>query len=393
VEKLRSAIAAGAVLLCLAAIAPSTALAGSISGTVTAEGGGPIQGVEVCAQPTPYYFETACVETDAEGHYSSGGLAASDYRISFSVTRHNLRWITEYYEDKLHFSEADFFHLEDGQAATVDAELAEGGSISGTVVDETDGHPIDGLWACAIDEEGETPRCAPSDAAGEYLINGLPSGSYNIEYRGENLVNYLREFYEDADTWGAATEVGVIAPATTSDIDAELAPGAEILGRVTEIGTGAPFANELVCAEQPGYEGYEQAGCDWTDDGGEYAIRGLPAGTYVVSFGLEYTPLTDYLARGEWWQDAASIEEADPITIAPPESRSGIDAQLPHPYWLPEPETEPESEPRSNLRALVVPAPLLKRPLRKCRKGFHRRRVEGKKRCVRKHRPHRKHRR
>jgi len=377
------------VCLCLAGFAPSPAIAGSISGTVTAEGGGAIEGIEVCPRPQPFYFETVCVETGADGHYGSSGLPAGDYRISFSAYRDNLKYVDEYYEDKVRFWEADLLHLGEGEAATVDAELAEGGSISGTVVDETNDQPIEGLWACVIDEEGWTPRCAPSDATGEYIINGLSSGSYNVEYRGENIVNYLTEFYEDADTWAAATEVDVTAPAATSGIDAKLAPGAQILGRVTEIGTGAPFSNELVCAEEPGFEGYEQAGCDWTDDSGEYAIRGLPAGTYVVSFGLEYAPLTDYLMRGEWWQDATSIADADPIAIAPPETRTGIDAQLPDPYWLPDPDPEPGS---------VSPAPpaskpVVKLPPRPCKKGFHRKLVKGKKRCVRKHRRHRGHRR
>ncbi|HVD37601.1 MAG TPA: carboxypeptidase-like regulatory domain-containing protein, partial [Solirubrobacterales bacterium] len=171
-EKLRIAIVSVAALLSLAALTPAAAVAGSISGTVTGEGGGAIQGAEVCPRSVPYYVETTCVETDAEGHYSAAGLPPSDYRIGFSVSRGNLKWVDEYYDDKLHYSEADLFHLNEGEAATVDAELAEGGSISGTVVDETNDQPIVGLWACAVDEEGGTPRCAPSDATGEYLING-----------------------------------------------------------------------------------------------------------------------------------------------------------------------------------------------------------------------------
>lgn len=386
--KLRSAIIGGFVLVCLTAAAPGSAFANSISGTVTAEGGGPIEGVEVCPRPEPYEFETDCVDTDAAGHYSLSDLPATDYRIGFSGYRDNLKYVDEYYNDKIGFGEADLFHLGSGEDATVDAELAEGGSIAGTVLDETNDAPIEGLWVCAFAEW--VSRCGPTDAAGDYIVNGLPSGSYIVEFRSENIVNYLLEYYDDTDSFGMSTHVTVTAPTLESGIDAKLAPGAQILGRVTEIGTGAPLRSELVCAEEPGFEGWQQAGCDWTDDGGEYAIRGLPAGTYVVSFGLEYTPEFSYLLRGEWWQGAATRDDAEPIEIAPPETRSGIDGRLPDPYALPEP--QPEAEPVTGSGSAAAPvvasAPLLNRPPKRCRKGFRKKKVRGKVRCVKKSKHH-----
>ena len=55
-------------------VLPSDALASSISGTVTASGGVPIPGVEVCPTPQPYTFETSCVETGPTGQYKYDGL-------------------------------------------------------------------------------------------------------------------------------------------------------------------------------------------------------------------------------------------------------------------------------------------------------------------------------
>jgi len=373
--------------LMLVALAPALAAANSISGTVTGAGEGPIEGIEVCARPEPHEFETACVVTDVTGSYSLLNLPAADYRIGFSADASNLRFVSEYYDDAIYSYEADLFELEVEDDATVDADLAEGGSISGRVVDETTAEPIEGLWPCALAEW--IVRCGPTNANGEYIINGLPTDTYKVEFWGANAVNYLTEWYDDSPTVGTSTAVEVTAPTTTPGTDAELAPGAQILGRVTGFGTGAPLEDELVCAEEPGFEGYEQAGCGWTDATGEYAIRGLPAGTYIVSFGLEYAPELDSPIRGQWWQGAASREEADPITIAPPETRSGIDGQLPDPFALRGPDIELSSNPPP--RASTLPS-VVRTPPKKCKIGFRRKLIKGKKRCVRKHRRHQGHR-
>lgn len=83
-----------AVALCgaLGAMAPAMASAGSISGTVTAEGGGAIQGVEVCPRPEPYAFETDCTETDVSGDYRLDGLPAHSYYLRFYTHGNNLNY-------------------------------------------------------------------------------------------------------------------------------------------------------------------------------------------------------------------------------------------------------------------------------------------------------------
>lgn len=367
-----------AALACALTAVPASAT--SILGTVTAEGGGPIQGVEVCPTPQPYEFEVNCTATDAAGHYAVSGLPTGDYKIYFSAFRNNLPFVSEFYDNARYSWEADLFHFDASQNAVLDAALAPGGSIAGTVSDENTHEPIAGVWACAIDEQGIPPRCALSDADGDYQLNGLPTGTYSVEYEGGNRVNYLREFYADAQTWAAATDVAVTAPGLTSGIDAELAPGAEILGHVSDPGTGAPSRGVFVCANEqdPG----EYQGCDTTDEAGDYAIRSLPAGAYLVAFELEYLP-TGLFAK-QWWDGAATMAEADPIEIVPPESRSGIDGQATSPFWPQE--RTPEVE--STLPPPVVPPLVSKRPPPRCKKGFHRRWVKGQRKCVRKHRPH-----
>jgi hypothetical protein len=373
-----------AIWVALAALAPALATAGSISGTVATEGGGPIQGVEVCATPEPEAFEDVCAETNAAGQYLLGGLSAWDYRLRFSGQRNNLKYVSEWYDDAMYFWELDLVHLGVLEDRALNAQLAEGGSIAGTVTDDVTAQPIAEIWACAIDTEGIPARCALSDASGNYALNGLPSGTYSVEYEGDNRVNYLREFYEDAETWAAAEDVNVTVPETVSGIDGELARGGEILGHVSDPGTGAPSRGVFVCAME--VEPGEHQACDSTDPAGDYAIRSIPAGTYLVAFEPERYP--SGLFAKQWWNGAFSMAEADPIVITPPATHTSIDGQATSPFWPQERVVEsPVLTPPPVNPVISKPKP------RKCKKGFHRKLVKGKKRCVRKHkRHHRRHR-
>jgi hypothetical protein len=359
--------------------APAGAIAGSISGTVTAEAGGaPIPEVRVCQYERNGAVEESCTQTDGSGGYAFGGLPAGSYLIGFSGQPGNLKWADEIYDNRVHSWEADLVAIGASQTrGGVDAALAEGGSISGTLTEEGTGVQIAGIWACAIDHEGIPARCSESGPNGEYVLNGLRSGDYSVEFEGGNKVNYLREFYEDAETWAAATDVPVTAPGPTAGIDAELSPGAQILGRVGEIGTGAPLANIMVCAVEPAPGEYEA--CDYTDSNGEYAIRSIRAGTYLVAFGKEYGPFG--VQVGQWWYGVPTAQEATPIAIAPPETRTGIDGRIANPYPSP-----PESVAATTS---AIPLTLTKAPPPppRCRKGFHRRKLPGgRSRCARKHR-------
>jgi hypothetical protein len=372
------------VVMSVMAIAPAAAQASSISGTVTDENThAGIPGIEVC--PNTYGVETECVETGSSGAYSLTGLPAGEYKVYFSAYRDNLKYVSEFYDNEQYAWEADALALASGEdLAGIDAELAEGGSITGSVSDETTDEPIAEIEVCAIDSQGLSQRCVLSGDDGTYALHGLRSGNYNVEYEGWNRVNYLTEFYEDTDVWAQAVDLTVSAPETVSGIDAKLAPGAQILGHVSEVGTGVPLEGLEVCAED--VAGGEGGACAWTDSAGDYAIRSIPAGTYVVGFAIEYLPFAGRTAA-QWWKGASSPEEATVLTLTPPQTMTGIDAQL-EGFTYPVPETgQPEETGSEPAQVLFLPV-VGRQPLPKCRKGFHRKLVKGKKRCVRKHRRH-----
>lgn len=382
--KWRSAFIGMFVVLCLAALAPGSAIAGSISGTVTAEGAGPIEGIEVCPQPEPFTFEANCTSTDANGDYLLGGLPAASYSLHFSAWPQELNYVQEWYGgDQIY--PGDLVDLGAGQDLTgIDAELEEGGVITGTASAAGTLGPAAGVWVCV---EAFEPvfygSCHRADPNGDYETNDLPSGEYRIAFDGENDVNYLRQFYDEEEDFSTATRVPVSAGSVVAGIDALLQPGAQILGTVTEAGTGAPLSNVEVCLWRPGSslppEFVER--CDQTDSSGQYAIRSLPADTYDVVFSQEPGGLGGDTFTEQWWKGAASAAGATPLSVTPPQTISGIDAQLVD-YAAEEPEAPVGTTP---------PATTPKPPLRKCKKGFHRKLVKGTRRCVRTHHRHRRH--
>ncbi|HWC47927.1 MAG TPA: carboxypeptidase-like regulatory domain-containing protein [Solirubrobacterales bacterium] len=382
----RATLAAIAAAVALAALGPGSAAAASIFGTVsdeTTHAG--IVGVEVCPTPQPYTFEVECVQTDSGGHYSFAGLQPTQYMLFFSAATNNLPYVSEFYDNKPTNESADLVTLSSDEARQLDVELAQGGSISGTLTDEDGGAPVANMVACTVSGGNFFDRCAKSDAGGHYQVNGLPTGEYSVEFISSGQANYLRELYKDAESWAQATRVPVTAPGTTTGIDAELAKGAQILGHVSQAGTGLPLPDAFVCAEQQPPGEFER--CDSTDADGNYTLMGLLAGTYLVAF--EPIAIPTGPAAAQWWQGVPNFEEATPIEIVPPETRTGIDGQVDRPIWG-SPEEGSTTTPTTPVFSNEGVPPIPQQPrLPKCRKGFHRKLVKGKKRCVRKHARHR----
>lgn len=375
------------VWIALAALAPALAPAASISGTVTDEDTkAGIAGIEVCAGPSPT-TEVACEKTAAGGAYLLDGLPAGSFQVRFSAIAWEPNYVQEWYGgDQIY--PGDLVTVGATEAKTgIDAELEEGGVIKGTATDAETSAPAANVWVCV---EAEFPvffgLCQRTDSQGEYKTGDLPTGEYRINFDGENDANYLRRYYDEADHLGAATKVPVTAGSTVSGIDAALSPGAQIFGTVTEAGTGVPLSGIEVCLwrKKNWMWPQEVQSCTKTDAAGNYAIRSLPADAYGVVFSREGSFWVFDTYREQWWNGHDSAEESTTLHVAPPQSYTGIDAQLVN--FAPPPEPGGDSGAGAGT-TVTPPPPVVKQPPRKCKKGFRRKLVKGKVRCVRKHKP------
>jgi len=394
--KVRAATIALGLAFCAAVGSAGTAVAatGSISGKVvdaTTKAG--ISQIWVCTHSAfllgPF---GGCAFTDVDGEYTIPAIEPSSYVVVFNEEGRQGH-LAQFYDGKATREEAEVVSVGDGQPVTgIDAELGESGKIAGNVTDVDTGHPIEGVEACAPEaggfRDGAVIHCDKTDIHGDYLIEGMATGSYKVEFFVEEDPNYILQYYSGKGSLAEAEPVSVIAPMLTDGIDATMKEGVQIAGHLTEVGSGDPVKWVRVCALQAGTEAAK--GCVFSREDGRYSIAGLPPDSYVVSFavdleedGLVLHP--DGYVR-QYYSGKPTFAEATPFVDLGPGLYPGVDAVLAQGAEIglrlrvfP---SDPETRIQSILDSSSGPAPARPIPLR-CRKGLVKKKVKGSPRCVR----------
>jgi Carboxypeptidase regulatory-like domain len=210
------------------------------------------------------------------------------------------------------------------------AVAASSGGISGKVTAATGGAAIAGIEVCAFATTnveappaasgGGTLPCATTGANGDYTITGLAAGVYEVEFMapGGAALNYVSQFYPEADVYLEAEPVMVNGTSTRTGIDAALRSGSRLGGKVEDAVTEAGLAEVEVCAEST--SGTYR--CALTGADGTYAIAGLESGNYIVVF----SPLNgNYVGQ---FYGGATYESAKAVSVGAAGSVTGIDAHL-----------------------------------------------------------------
>jgi hypothetical protein len=301
---------------------------GTIEGHVTdAATDQPIGGVKVCAVNTDEGEPWDCVHTDASGHYAMTVAEAGHFVVEFTEAPHSVYIGGMYYGGRYSKSEASVLTITAGSATTgVDAQLQEGGRVTGTATDALTGLPVEAVEVCA---RGDVPsECVWTNNHGEFTVSRLASGSYRVEfgfgYGGSLGETYVSpEYYKDAVFQDSEpTQVSVAAGATTTGVDVEMHHWGALTGRVTSASTHAPIEGVAVDA----YDGSQHTAV--TNVNGEYTIShlGNRSGEYTVSFeprsgeGLNFFP--------QWYDEKESQLASDPVHVSLDHTTSGIDAAL-----------------------------------------------------------------
>jgi hypothetical protein len=210
-----------------------------------------------------------------------------------------------------------------GQTTTgIDASLEAGGALDGTLTDPS-GTPVGGAMVAAVGpHDGRVPSgLARSAMDGTFTIMGLRPGEYRLLVIPPPGSGLTRQWVQGARQRADAAPVDVRAgqPAV---VDVRLVSNGSIEGAV-----GAPDgvpAAEIWVFVYPSGNASEPAAMTRSDAQGRFAVNDLAPGRYVVLFAP--SPETGLLE--EWFNDASTEADAEPIEIEFGSAVQGVDAVL-----------------------------------------------------------------
>ena len=311
---------------------PNAAIVGTVTDGVNALPG-------ICVDATDEWGSyLGSATTNDTGGYSIEALEPGTYKVRFQDCNYPVRYVTEWFDNQTDLSHASDVVVADSSSTQVDAALSLGAIVAGTVTDDGSHAAISDLCVQAVDANWNVIATAWSDNAGAYSLGAIPTGTVKVSFgcgsfgvfvplaaKGATPVapradRYIGEWYNDKPDFGSADTIDVVAPATTTGIDAALTLGGSIIGVVTNA-AGDPLGS--VCVDASARNGASYGwGC--TDFDGGFRIDGLRAGTFDVHF----SDCNDGSYQDEWFDNVRTYVNATGVAVHLGEETRGIDAAL-----------------------------------------------------------------
>jgi hypothetical protein len=272
-----------------------------------------------------------------------------------------------------------------GKAATQEEpKKATGSTVRGVVTYSDTGRPLrNARIALMRDADGDTASEGNTDDRGEFVLVGIPAGSYvllvdapgilkpqGFKTPKNGVIAQLR-LYDKRDLF---TEV-IVNGTDSVEVKIQAVRGGVITGRVvTDDDQPLPKADINLLRRENGE--WLPLGSSWnflrrqkeftTDPSGVYRIAGLPAGDYLVRVSEENVrldgnpPLDDAYSRGSmmmtYHPSATSVAEAQAITVVEGSESNGVDIRLPPltPYSISGRIIGPDNEPGTRARIRIA---------------------------------------
>ena len=303
------------------------ATGGRIRGTVTAAAGSaPLAGVCVDAL-TATGDEVGSTTTASDGSYEIARLRSAGYRVQFVACGAANDYVGEFYDDQPTLAGATPIAVTAGEDRSgIDAALTAGARIGGHLTGAGGAGPLAGACVVVSDATGETVGTAETDPAGAYLVTRLPAGSMRVRFESCSSGSFVAEYFSDKQTLSEATPVLLTTGQHVGGVDAELAVGGRITGRVTDA-TGTPLANACVSivGAASGTGGLPDGNTSTqTDDDGDYTLSALATGLHKVRF--QACSAGNFVE--EYYDDKPTAATADPVAVAAGQDTSNVDASL-----------------------------------------------------------------
>lgn len=283
---------------------------GAIEGTIVDEStGNSLTSQRVVAFDSSGSFVGSAF-TNGNGDYRIGSLDAGDH----FVRTDSFDFQDELYDDLLCVPTCNaptgtpIPVALDSTTTGIDFALLRLAEIRGTVTHTVTGDPVANLRVRALNESGFSAGTAFTGTDGSYVLDRLADGTYTVATDSDL---YRDELYDDVPCDGpcvpsAGTPVMATAGTITSGIDLALDRLGRILGRVVEAGDDVPISSFVVAHDTSGTAIRSDRS---SFDGGEYAIAGLPPGTYFVK--TSFSDFSDSGYQDELFDDVPCEPSCD----------------------------------------------------------------------------------
>ncbi|NLB65176.1 MAG: carboxypeptidase regulatory-like domain-containing protein [Lentisphaerae bacterium] len=190
--------------------------------------------------------------------------------------------------------------------------------ISGKVTD-LNGIPLSGITVEARQQVGQgwpIINTNQTDAAGAYTVGGLPDGGYVVAF-DDPAGTYARKLYEGTLLVYNARTVSVTTASPATGINASLSLAGKITGTFTN-SAGSPMEDVFLVGFRKNGVGWQPIQNTRSAANGNYALIGLPAGTYRIFY--------TYQGQDGYYDNAPDLLTATDIPIAPGQIVSNINA-------------------------------------------------------------------
>lgn len=299
---------------------------GTITGTITDNGGAPLAGIDLDVYDTFGRFVSANATTAGDGSYSIGPLPDGDYFVKADPDP----GLGQYGVDAFYGGDIDnasIVTIAGGSANGIDMNLVTGGMISGTIRG-TGGIPLDNIDLDIYDSDGNRLAYdAKTESDGTYSIGAVPPGQYLLRADPDEVSGYTKLYYDDSVSRSEATLITVTTSTTTTDIDFDLFQGGWISGTILSDG-GSPLNNvdlDVFTASGVLLDATTRSAPD-----GTYTLGPLKPGLHIVRADPDKT--SGYM--GEYFWGDADISDANLVLVTATTTKPNINFSLSPAGWI-----------------------------------------------------------
>jgi protocatechuate 3,4-dioxygenase beta subunit len=264
---------------------PRTAVRASLHGTVTAKGGGPIAGAQVCTTgqiekvASDETRDPRCTRTDAAGAYTLDQLYPGRYTVRASA-RQYLPGV--HHKPPPDHDDTEVVLTAGQRRDGVDIALAPGGVEVKGIVSDINGGPIAEAWV-------EVSSGGWWSSNGDDFARSAADGTFTAWVEPGSVTARAT-----ADGYAEGTATGV---APTTKLEVLLTPESVLAGIVVDAETSAPVPGATVSIERNWSENFGSNGTAIAGPDGRFRITRLSPGRYKPAA----------TALGRWGEAAASV--------------------------------------------------------------------------------------